>query len=143
MCIDSRTIAREDLFVAIEGPTHDGHDYLAAAFEGGAAAGLVSRTPSGLPTGAPVLVVDDTMDALNALARTSRARSRARIAAITGSAGKTSTKEALSATCLAKPGSETAANVESSLNNHWGVPLSLSLACKPASVGLWRLRGSA
>ena len=136
VCIDSRTIASEDLFVAIEGPTHDGHDFLAAAFDGGAAAGLVARTPSTLPAGAPVLVVDDTMDALNALARASRARSRARIAAITGSAGKTGTKEALRHV-LARQ-APTAAS-ESSLNNHWGVPLSLARMPAAAAYGVFEV----
>ena len=93
--IDSRTTQRDDLFIALRGPRFDGHDFVAAAFCAGAAVAVVSRTPERLPVGAPLLVVDDTMAALNALARKARERSPARIAAVTGSVGKTGTKEAL------------------------------------------------
>ena len=93
--IDSRTTAEGDLFIAIEGPVFDGHEFVGAAFANGAAAGLVSTVPEDLSEDGALHVVDDTMAALTALAVASRARTRARIAAVTGSAGKTGTKEAL------------------------------------------------
>src|SRR5690606_9205436 len=92
--IDSRTIRPGDLFVALHGPNHDGHDYVSAALANGAAAAMVDRVPAGLDR-APLLVVGDSFEGLNALGRAARRRSRARIAAVTGSVGKTSVKEAL------------------------------------------------
>ncbi|HIJ63852.1 MAG TPA: UDP-N-acetylmuramoylalanyl-D-glutamyl-2,6-diaminopimelate--D-alanyl-D-alanine ligase [Rhodospirillaceae bacterium] len=121
--IDSRTLAAGDLFVAIPGPTHDGHDFVAAAFARGAAAALVQRLPPDLPADAPLLVVDDAMAGLTALAVAARTRSAARIVAITGSVGKTGTKEMLRL-ALSAEGSTHA--TQGNLNNHWGVPLSLA-----------------
>jgi hypothetical protein len=94
--IDSRTIAPGDLFVALTA-ARDGHDFVAAAFARGAAAALVSRIPEGLPAGAPLLLVPDVQHALEDLGRAARARSAARVAAITGSVGKTSAKDMLRA----------------------------------------------
>jgi UDP-N-acetylmuramoyl-tripeptide--D-alanyl-D-alanine ligase len=134
--IDSRTIARDDLFVALQGPSFDGHDYVAPALRGGGAAGLVSRTPARLAADAPLLMVDDTLDALNALAKAARDRSTARIVAVTGSAGKTSTKEALRQ-ILSGQG-KTSASL-SSFNNHWGVPLSLSRMPAETRYGVFEI----
>ncbi len=134
--IDSRTIARDDLFVALHGPSFDGHDYIAQAFEGGAAAGLVSRTPDAVAGDAPLLLVDDTMAALGALARDARRRARARVCAVTGSVGKTGVKEALRHV-LSRQGA-TAASL-SSLNNHWGVPLSLARMPSDAAYGVFEI----
>ncbi|WPZ32163.1 UDP-N-acetylmuramoyl-tripeptide--D-alanyl-D-alanine ligase [Thalassobaculum sp. OXR-137] len=120
--IDSRKIAAGDLFVALPGERVDGHDYVAAALKAGAAAALVSRIPEGLDD-APLLVVEDVLAGLEDLARAARARSRARIVAVTGSVGKTGTKEMLAA-CLAVYG-KTVASV-GNLNNHIGAPLSLA-----------------
>jgi UDP-N-acetylmuramoyl-tripeptide--D-alanyl-D-alanine ligase len=121
--IDSRSVAHGDLFVALVGPVHDGHDYVRAALEKGAAAALVHRIPEGLPAEAPVLRVDDTLAGLYALAAAARARSAARVVAITGSVGKTSTKEMLKLLLeTAGPTHASAGN----FNNHWGVPLSLA-----------------
>ena len=91
--IDTRTIEAGDLFVALKGE-RDGHLFAAAALEKGAAACLVSRVPADVKPDAPLLLVDDTQMALEALGRASRARTVARIIAVTGSVGKTSTKEA-------------------------------------------------
>ncbi len=121
--IDSRTTAEGDLFIAIEGPVFDGHEFVGAAFANGAAAGLVSTVPEDLSEDGALHVVDDTMAALTALAVASRARTRARIAAVTGSAGKTGTKEALRHVLEAQ-GATSASR--SSFNNHWGVPRSLA-----------------
>ncbi len=134
--IDSRGLAPDDLFIALRGPSFDGHDFVAGGFKAGAAAAMVSRTPDGLADGAPLLLVDDTMDALGALGAAARARSRARIVAITGSVGKTSTKEALRLV-LSEQGETTAS--AASFNNHWGVPLSLARMCEDAQFGAFEV----
>jgi UDP-N-acetylmuramoyl-tripeptide--D-alanyl-D-alanine ligase len=122
--IDTRTLAPGDLFVALKGPNHDGHDHVAAAFANGAAAALVERAPAGLSAGAPLLVVGDTLAALEKLGRASRARNASvRVAAVTGSVGKTGTKEALK---LALSGQGPTHASVGSYNNHIGVPLTLA-----------------
>ncbi|MCC7275179.1 MAG: UDP-N-acetylmuramoylalanyl-D-glutamyl-2,6-diaminopimelate--D-alanyl-D-alanine ligase [Alphaproteobacteria bacterium] len=121
--IDSRTIAAGELFVALQGPSHDGHAYVAAALARGAAAALVDRRPERVGADAALVVVPDTLAALTALGRAGRDRSRARVVAVTGSVGKTGTKEALRLGLGAQ--APTAASA-ASLNNHWGLPLSLA-----------------
>ncbi len=121
--IDSRSIAPGDLFVALAGPNHDGHDFVLAALERGAAAAMVHRDVSGLPSGAPLLRVADTFSGLHGLGKAARSRLRGQVIAVTGSVGKTGVKEALQAV-LADQG-RVAAN-RGNLNNHWGVPLSLA-----------------
>lgn len=120
--IDTRTLRPGDLFVALK-DARDGHDFVAQALEKGAAAALVSRIPEGVAPDAPLLLVPDVVGALEALGRAGRARTRARVLAITGSMGKTSTKD-MAAAALAGQGRVHAA--EASLNNHWGVPLTLA-----------------
>ena len=120
--IDTRTLAAGDLFVALK-DVRDGHDFVAQALAHGAAAALVSRVPENLPDRAPLLIVPDVLNALTALATAARARTKARVIGVTGSVGKTSTKEMLRAT-LSGQGSTHAA--EASYNNHWGVPLTLA-----------------
>ena len=120
--IDTRTIEKGDLFVALK-DVRDGHDFVAQALQAGAAAALVSRVPDGVPDDAPLLIVDDVLQGLEALGRAARARSSAKVIGVTGSVGKTSTKEMLR-TCLAGQGRVHAA--EKSYNNHWGVPLTLA-----------------
>ncbi|AXQ92906.1 UDP-N-acetylmuramoyl-tripeptide--D-alanyl-D-alanine ligase [Cereibacter azotoformans] len=126
--IDSRTLRPGDLFVALK-DQRDGHAFVAQALANGAAAALVSRIPDGLTDGAPLLLVPDVLEALAALGRVARARSRARVIGVTGSVGKTSTKEMLRA---ALRGQGTVHAAEASYNNHWGVPL--TLARMPADV---------
>lgn len=118
--IDTRSLRAGDLFVALK-DARDGHDFVAEAFARGAAAALVSYIPDGVS--GPCLVVPDVLAALTALGRAGRARSRARVIAVTGSVGKTSTKEMLRA-MLAEFGTVHAA--EASFNNHWGVPVTLA-----------------
>ncbi len=120
--IDTRTLQAGDLFVALK-DVRDGHDFVAQALANGAAAALVTHRPENVAEDAPLLVVPDVLAGLEALARAARARTKARIAAITGSVGKTSTKEMLRAV-LSKQGKCHAA--EASYNNHWGVPLTLA-----------------
>ncbi|MCA8868771.1 MAG: UDP-N-acetylmuramoyl-tripeptide--D-alanyl-D-alanine ligase [Rhodobacteraceae bacterium] len=120
--IDSRSLERGDLFVALK-DQRDGHEFVAAALEKGAAAALVSHRPEGVDADAPLLIVPDVQAALEALGRAARQRCQARVVAITGSVGKTSTKDMLR-TVLAGQGRVHAS--EQSLNNHWGVPLTLA-----------------
>jgi len=120
--IDTRTLQPGDLFVALH-DVRDGHDFVARAIAAGAGAALVSRWPDGVAKDAPLLLVDDVLVALEGLANAARARCAAQVIAITGSVGKTSTKDMLQ-TALGKQGRVHAA-VES-LNNHWGVPLTLA-----------------
>ncbi|MEX0351519.1 MAG: UDP-N-acetylmuramoyl-tripeptide--D-alanyl-D-alanine ligase [Paracoccaceae bacterium] len=120
--IDTRTIEPGDLFVALK-DVRDGHDFVAQALEKGAAAALVSRVPEGVAEDAPLLIVDDVLHGLEDLGRAARARTGAKVVAVTGSVGKTSTKEML-AQMLGDQG-ETHASV-ASYNNHWGVPLTLA-----------------
>jgi UDP-N-acetylmuramoyl-tripeptide--D-alanyl-D-alanine ligase len=120
--IDTRTIQRGDLFVALK-DVRDGHDFVAQALEKGAAAALVARVPEGVSPNAPLLVVSDVLQALAALGAAARARTRAKVVGVTGSVGKTSTKEMLRA-ILSGQGATHAA--EASYNNHWGVPLTLA-----------------
>ena len=134
--IDSRTVAVGDLFVALVGPNHDGHDWVAQALAAGAAAALVHRIPEGLPANAPLLVVEDTLKGLEALGIAARNRSEARIVAVTGSVGKTGTKEMLALTLAAQ--GPTHASV-GSFNNHWGVPLSLSRLPADARFAIFEL----
>ncbi|MEM6781929.1 MAG: Mur ligase family protein, partial [Pseudomonadota bacterium] len=120
--IDSRTVQKGDLFVALVGEHNDGHDYLAMAFENGAVAALVSRVPDGFDDQA-LLVVDDTLKAMEDLGAAARARCGGKVIGVTGSVGKTGTKEFL-ATAFGALG-QTHASIKS-YNNLWGVPLSLS-----------------
>lgn len=120
--IDTRTLEPGDLFVALT-DVRDGHDFVAQALEKGAAAALVSRIPDGVDGDAPLLLVADVLRALEDLGRAARSRTEARVLAVTGSVGKTSTKEML-ALMLAEQGA-THASV-ASYNNHWGVPLTLA-----------------
>jgi len=126
--IDTRTLQPGDLFVALKA-ARDGHDFVAQALASGASAALVSRVPEGLYDTAPLLIVPDVLEALEALGRAARSRTDARIVAVTGSVGKTSTKEMLN-TVLACQGRTHVA--EASYNNHWGVPL--TLARMPADI---------
>ena len=121
--IDTRSIAPGELFVALSGDHRDGHDFVAQALAAGAGAAMVAQVPEGIAARAPLLVVGDTLEALGALGAAARARSAARVIAVTGSVGKTSTKEMLR-TALGCQGRVHAA--EKSFNNHWGVPLTLA-----------------
>jgi UDP-N-acetylmuramoyl-tripeptide--D-alanyl-D-alanine ligase len=128
--IDSRTLEAGDLFIAIKGDAHDGHDHVARAFESGAVAAIVSRERAArLVAFGPLFAVDDTLSAMERLGVAARARSKARIVAVTGSVGKTTVKEMLRAMLSACGATHASAH---SYNNHWGVPL--TLARMPASA---------
>lgn len=120
--IDTRTIETGDLFVALKA-ARDGHEFVAQALGKGAGAALVTHVPEGVAQDAPLLIVADVLSALEDLGRAGRARTDARVVAITGSVGKTSTKEMLRDVLGAQ--GRTHASV-ASYNNHWGVPLTLA-----------------
>lgn len=119
--IDTRTLEKGDLFVALSA-SRDGHDFVAQALEKGAVAALVSRIPAGLKN-APLLLVPDVLKGLEALGIAARARTNARVIAITGSVGKTGSKEMLR---VALEGQGNIHVAEKSYNNHEGVPLTLA-----------------
>lgn len=129
--IDSRELGPEALFVAIKGDRFDGHDFVDAALSQGAAAALVDHG-----TGPGRILVGDALGGLRDLARAARARSRAFIVGVTGSVGKTTTKEALRLV-LSAAGS-THASIKS-FNNHWGVPLMLARMPESAQFGVFEM----
>jgi UDP-N-acetylmuramoyl-tripeptide--D-alanyl-D-alanine ligase len=135
---DTRTIRPGDLFVALRGPRFDGHAYVGEALSRGAAGFVVADAAevAGEPAAAVVIVVDDTLAALQALARHVRRRSGARVVAITGSAGKTTTKEAIATVLSARY--RTLRN-RGNLNNHIGLPLSLIELQDGAEVAVMEL----
>ena len=123
--IDSRTIRAGELFIAIHGPRHDGHDHLAGAFERGALAAVVAQNRlEGLPDAQQgrCITVPDTFDALKRLARAVREGWGGKIAGITGSVGKTTTKEILAALLGAR---FHVLKSEGNFNNEYGLPLTL------------------
>ncbi len=135
--IDSRTIASGEAFFAIQGDARDGHDFVEAALERGAGVCVVTEDKLGaLPADGRYVVVDDVLEALRRLAVAARARTGARIVAVTGSVGKTSTKEALRHV-LADQG-VTHASV-ASYNNHWGVPLTLARMPADCAYGIFEI----
>src|SRR5277367_6085864 len=122
--IDSRTLEPGNLFFAIRGDAHDGHDHVARAFEAGAVAAVVSRERAhGLAALGPAFAVEDTLKAMERLGVAARARSKAKIVGVTGSVGKTTAKEMLRAMLSACGLTHASA---ASYNNHWGVPLTLA-----------------
>jgi UDP-N-acetylmuramoyl-tripeptide--D-alanyl-D-alanine ligase len=130
IAIDSRTLGPGDAFFAIAGDQRDGHDFVAAALAANAGLAVVAANRRAqCATDAPLLIVPDVLAALRDLAAAARLRTKAKVIGVTGSVGKTGTKEALRL-ALGKDG-ETHASV-ASYNNHWGVPLSLARC--PASA---------
>ena len=134
--IDSRTLTPGDLFVALRGPNFDSHDFVDAALQRGAVAAIVDREVPGIGQGAPLLRVADTLTGLGALGAAARNRSRARIVAVTGSVGKTGTKEALR---LALGSASRVYASAGGLNNHWGAPLALARLPRDADYGVFEL----
>lgn len=134
--IDTRTLQPGDLFFALQGDGNDGHDYVAQALDKGAACAVISRPVEGLKPDAPLVQVDDTLKALEKLGLAARARSSARICAVTGSVGKTGTKEGL-LHILSGQG-RTHASV-ASYNNHIGVPITLARMPADAQYGIFEI----
>lgn len=134
--IDSRTLDAGDLFIAIVGENSDGHAYVANALEKGAAAAIVSRMDDDMRAAGPLVQVSDTLEALNELGRAARARTDAKIIAVTGSVGKTGTKEGLRMIFSAQGPTHASA---ASYNNLWGVPLSLARMPKDTEFGVFEI----
>ena len=133
--IDTRAVVPHDLFVALKGPRFDGHDFVETALSSGAAAAMVDRPmPNADP--ARLLAVPDTQAGLESLALAARARSAAKIVAVTGSVGKTGTKEALAAV-LATQGATHAST--GNLNNQIGMPLSLARMPAATAFGVFEI----
>ncbi len=120
---DSREIAGGELFFAIRGVRTDGHAYAARALKAGAALAVVARPDEDMRRAGPLLVVPDTLAALQALGRAARARTAGRVVGVTGSVGKTTTKDMM-ALAFSAVGRTHAARA--SFNNQWGVPLTLA-----------------
>jgi UDP-N-acetylmuramoyl-tripeptide--D-alanyl-D-alanine ligase len=137
MSIDTRTIARGDLFLALAGENRDGHAFVEAAFKAGAGAAVVTAPNVEMLKGlGPLYVVDDVLKAMERLGQAARARMHGRVVAITGSVGKTSTKEALRHV-LSRQGT-THASI-ASYNNHWGVPLTLARMPADTHYGVFEI----
>ncbi|CTQ59747.1 MAG: UDP-N-acetylmuramoylalanyl-D-glutamyl-2,6-diaminopimelate--D-alanyl-D-alanine ligase [Roseibium album] len=135
--IDSRSLEPGDAFIAIRGDRLDGHDYVAAALEAGAALAVVAESRlSDLPEDGRYLVVPDPLEAMRLLGIAARERSHAKIIAVTGSVGKTGTKEALRLT-LEQSGKVHAS--VASFNNHWGVPLTLARMPADTEFGVFEI----
>ena len=135
LSIDTRTIKPGDLFIALKGDARDGHQFVKDALAANAAA-LVQRAMPDAPANAPLLTVANTQRGLEDLARASRARTHAQIIAVTGSAGKTTTKEMLRLAFGALGRTHASA---ASYNNHWGVPLSLAAMPLNTSYGVFEV----
>ena len=135
--IDSRTIGRGEAYFAIKGDVHDGHDFVEAAVTRGAALAVVAASHrSTFASTLPLLIVPDVLGALIALGVAARARFAGKAIAVTGSVGKTSTKEALR--CVLSGQGETHASV-ASFNNHWGVPLTLARCPQDAAYAVFEI----
>ena len=135
--IDTRSLASGEVFVALK-DVRDGHEFVEAAFAAGASAAIVATGYARKPGDGPLILVADTLRALESIGRAARARlsPQARVIAVTGSAGKTTTKEMLRA-CLSPLGKTHAA--DKSFNNHWGVPLTLARMPRDTRFGVFEI----
>ena len=129
--IDSRELGPDAVFVAIKGDRFDGHDFVDKALENGAVAALV-----GWGQGEHRIAVPDALEGLCDIARAARARSRAIVVGVTGSVGKTTTKEAIRV--VFEAAGQTHASIKS-FNNHWGVPLMLARLPERAQFGVFEM----
>jgi UDP-N-acetylmuramoyl-tripeptide--D-alanyl-D-alanine ligase len=135
--IDSRTIAPGEAFFAIKGENRDGHDFVAAAHKAGAGLAVVAaKAHERIASDLPALIVADVLEGLRALARAARQRSCAKVVAVTGSVGKTGTKEALGLALSEQGKTHSSA---ASYNNQWGVPLSLARCPADAEFAAFEL----
>jgi UDP-N-acetylmuramoyl-tripeptide--D-alanyl-D-alanine ligase len=134
--IDSREVPEGALFVAIKGDRLDGHDFVEPALASGAAAALVSEDHFKAHGGNRLIVVPDTLRALERLGQAARTRSKAFVVAVTGSAGKTTTKEAIRT--LLQAAGNTHYSIKS-FNNHWGVPLMLARLPREADFAVFEI----
>ncbi len=137
VAIDSRNLNSGEVFIAIKGDVHDGHQFVVNALNSGAAVAVVSKPTDAMKAAGPILVVaDDPLRGLENMGRAARAWNKGKVIAVTGSVGKTSTKEMLHV-ALSASGS-THASV-ASFNNHWGVPLTLSRMGRDVAFGVFEI----
>ena len=135
--IDTRSIAKGEAFFAIKGDNRDGHGFVEAALKAGAGVAVIARDQRArFAADGPLLIVTDVLEALRDLARAARTRSEAQVIAVTGSVGKTGTKEALK--LALSPDGETHVSA-ASYNNHWGVPLSLARLAASAKYAVFEI----
>jgi len=135
--IDTRTLRIDDLYFAIRGETHDGHSFVRNAFEAGAAAAVVDEANVDAVKGfGPLFVVHDVLAAMERLGQTARKRMTGMVVAVTGSVGKTSTKEAMRGVFSTFGKTHVSA---ASYNNHWGVPLTLARMPVDTGVGVFEV----
>jgi UDP-N-acetylmuramoyl-tripeptide--D-alanyl-D-alanine ligase len=135
--IDSRNLAVGDVFVAIKGDVHDGHKFVLNALANGAGLAVVSQISDEMKAAGPILVVgDDPLRGLENMGRAARAWNKGKVIAVTGSVGKTSTKEMLRVALAASGGTHASA---ASFNNHWGVPLTLSRMGRDVAFGVFEI----
>jgi UDP-N-acetylmuramoyl-tripeptide--D-alanyl-D-alanine ligase len=134
--MDNRNVLPGDLFIALKGSQHDGHQFVKDAFSKGALAVIVDHSPSAMPNDNRFIRVKDTYQALLNMAKFARQRTQARIVAVTGSVGKTSVKEMLG--LVLKDQAETFATPKS-YNNLWGIPFSLAQLPEKAAYGVFEI----
>ncbi len=135
--IDSRKMSPGDIFVAIKGDVHDGHNFVVNALKAGAGLAIVSRATDEMKAAGAVLeVAEDPLRGLENMGRASRARCHGRIIGVTGSVGKTSTKEMLRVALSASGQTHASA---ASFNNHWGVPLTLARMPRETAFGVFEI----
>jgi len=133
---DTRTLVPGDIYLALRGENHDGNLHARAAAEKGAVAAILDRVPPGLPEDFPVITVPDSLAALHALASAWRDRLALKAVCITGSSGKTSTKEFTAAVLSVR---YRVTKTEGNLNNHIGLPLSILAATMADDVAVWEI----
>ncbi len=135
--IDTRTLKPGEIFVAIKGDRFDGHDFVSTALQSGAGIAIVSMITDQMRSAGALLHVPGTpLEALEAMARAARSRCNGKIIAVTGSVGKTSTKEMLLAALSASGKTHASA---ASFNNHWGVPLTLARMPRDSAFGVFEI----
>ena len=133
---DTRTLVPGDLYLALRGENHDGNLHAKDAAAKGAAAAILDKPPADVPAGLPVIQVEDSLAALHRLAGAWRDRLALKVACITGSSGKTSTKEFTAAVLSAR---FRVVKTEGNLNNHIGLPLSILSASMSDDVAVWEI----
>jgi len=133
---DTRTLRSGDIYWALRGETHDGHDFVRAAAEVGAAAAVVERADAGVPHDLPLIEVVDSLAALQRLAAWWRTQIKLRVICITGSNGKTSTKDFTASIAATR---FRVSKTEGNLNNHIGLPLTMLAACRDDDVAVWEI----
>src|SRR3954471_22004487 len=135
--IDTRSISSGEAFFAIKGDARDGHEFVPAALKAGAGLAVIAaQRRAEFAKDAPLLIVRDVLDGLRDLARAARARLQAQVIGVTGSVGKTGTKEALRLALAPSGGTPTSV---ASHNNHWGVPLSLARCSASARYAVFEM----